>query len=125
MNCYEHTNNSAKGLCKSCSKAVCEECIIEFDYGIVCSEKCRMYAVETEEVVERSKKIYGIGKYKSNKLATGVWVWLLFSLGMWAMTIYDYFNDEVFNFMLLIMPVMFTVIAVLAYKSSKDTGIQC
>ena len=41
MNCYNHAETSAVGICKHCSKALCHECMT--DTGVVaCRSACKV-----------------------------------------------------------------------------------
>jgi hypothetical protein len=125
MICFKHNDNQSVGLCKSCGKAVCKECAIEFSKGLACSDMCEKDAKELVEMNERGKKLYGIGDYKSNKLASGVWVWLILSGAMWATAIINFFISNRPNYSSLIMAILFSIITIIIYRSSKRTGLNC
>ena len=95
MNCYRHSNVSAVGLCKTCFKAVCPDCAIDVGNGLACKDSCEEKVLELNEMWERSAKIYGIGKYKSNMPSSGVLIWFLFSAVMWVITGLSYYKGEV------------------------------
>jgi len=40
MNCFNHRDVPAIGLCKSCAKALCGECISERIHGLACKGSC-------------------------------------------------------------------------------------
>lgn len=40
MKCFEHSSVDSFGLCKICLRGLCEECAIEVEFGLVCSEDC-------------------------------------------------------------------------------------
>src|SRR5437660_197873 len=40
MNCFNHRELPAVGLCKSCGKALCEACVAEVRDGLACKGKC-------------------------------------------------------------------------------------
>ena len=125
MECFEHMAVAAVGVCKSCNKAVCKTCAIVFPKGIACCEACAMDAKELVEMNERGKKLYGIGQYKSNKLASGVWVWLLLTIVMWSLAAVAYFDAHRVDYGTLAMAIVFTVVTGIVYRSSKRTGLQC
>lgn len=124
MECFEHQAVAAVGLCKSCGKALCKSCAILFPKGMACTEECAKDAKELIEMNERGKKLYGIGEYKTNKLATGVLVWLLLSSVMWVAFGITYFIGNA-DFSSLAMAVVFSVITAVVYRSSKATGLNC
>ena len=40
MNCFNHRDKPAIGLCKSCGKALCEDCLTEVPNGLACKGSC-------------------------------------------------------------------------------------
>jgi hypothetical protein len=56
MNCYQHNDNPAIGICKSCQKAVCTVCAIDTGRGIACSESCAEEVKALGELVERNMR---------------------------------------------------------------------
>ncbi len=40
MNCFNHSERPAVGLCKSCGKALCKDCISEVPHGLACKDAC-------------------------------------------------------------------------------------
>jgi hypothetical protein len=125
MICFKHNHNQSVGLCKSCGKALCLECVIEFPRGIACSSECEEDAKELVEMSERGKKIYGIGQYKTNKLASGVWVWLLLTGALWSATGVSFFVSNNPNYGTAVLATLFSIITIIVYRASKRTGINC
>lgn len=125
MICFKHEDRAAVGICKSCGKAVCKTCAIEFPKGLACSAECEKDAKELIEMNERGKKIYGIGDYKTNKLASGVVVWLLLAGVMWLSAVAMYFTYGDIDYVTVIMAVVFSIISFIVYRSSKRIGLNC
>jgi hypothetical protein len=40
MECFNHTGIPGVGICKSCGKALCPDCITELENGIACKGSC-------------------------------------------------------------------------------------
>jgi hypothetical protein len=40
MNCFNHRDKPAIGLCRSCLKALCEDCLAELTDGLACKGVC-------------------------------------------------------------------------------------
>jgi hypothetical protein len=125
VNCFQHRENPGIGICKSCGKAVCSDCAIEFPKGLACSIECEKDAKELIEMNERGKKIYGIGDYQSNKIASGVWVWLLLSGVMWIVSGVSFFVSSKPDYGTAAIAVVFSIITIIVYRGSKRTGINC
>lgn len=125
MECYQHPKESAIGLCKSCFKAICRDCAVEATNGMACSENCANEVDEINALYERSKKVYGIGKYKSKIPSTGVIIWTVFSTFAWLAFFIPFFHKDKFNSSTLTVAIVFTLVLALTYYSSKRSGIQC
>jgi hypothetical protein len=125
VNCFQHNESSGIGICKSCGKAVCRECAIEFPKGLACSIECEKDAKELVEMNERGKKLYGIGDYKTNKLAPGVWAWLWLSGVMWVIAGVSFFMLSKPDYGTAAIAVVFSIITIIVYRSSKRTGLNC
>ena len=125
MICYQHKESQSIGICKSCGKGVCSECVIGLSKGIACSEECEKDARELVEMNERGKKIYGIGGYRTNKIASGVWIWVLLSIVMWITAGASFFLLSDPDYGTAAMAVVFSIITVIAYRTSKYTGLNC
>ncbi|WP_386069165.1 hypothetical protein ACFJIW_03730 [Tahibacter sp. UC22_41] len=52
MECFEHENASAVGVCKSCGKGVCRVCAIPVERGLACSPDCQPLATALAQVQE-------------------------------------------------------------------------
>ena len=59
MNCFNHQESVAVGVCRNCSKSVCHECLLqtEFPVGVVCSEQCRERVAWLIKTLEESDKL--------------------------------------------------------------------
>jgi hypothetical protein len=125
MECFEHTGVHAIGICKSCNKAACKTCAIIFPKGIAFCEACAMDAKELVEMNERGKKLYGIGQYQSNKIASGVWIWLMLTILMWLLAGVSYFTSNRMDYGTLMMAIGFSVVTGVVYRASKRSGLQC
>jgi hypothetical protein len=125
MICFSHNDKQSVGLCKSCNKAVCIDCVIEYPKGLACSVECEKDAKELTEMNERGKKLYGIGEYKTNKLASGVWIWLILSTSMWVMGAIRFFGSNTPDYTSFIMAGLISIITIIVYRSSKRTGLNC
>lgn len=125
MNCFQHPHNSAVGICKTCFKALCSECVADVGNGLACKNSCEEKVLELNEMWERSAKIYGIGKYKSRIPSTGVLLWFLISMVIWVNFGIDYYHTDQINYGTLVMAVMFTAALGLAFYSARRTGLKC
>lgn len=125
MECFQHQGRAAVGLCKSCYKALCRDCATPTPAGLACSEACATDVDEMGQVIERNKKLYGIGHRKSRVPATGVILWGAMAAILWILTLLSYSHEKGGDITTAILAVMFTLITGLAWYSVKRTGMQC
>ena len=125
MQCFNHNSSPAAGVCKACQKGLCAECAVDVGMGIACKDSCEAHVAEFNEMNERSLKIYGIGKYKSRMPSSGVLLWGVLSILLWAVVAYVYFKTGTPNYEIAAPAVFFTIITAFAFYSSRRTGINC
>lgn len=123
MECFTHSAAPAVGVCKTCGKAVCRTCVIDSGMFVACSEVCAKEAADLHEMNRRGKKIYGIGV--PNKLPSGVIMWLLFAAMFGGFGIFQSYRQHEPEWFLLLFGALSLFIAFLAYRRTKEIGIQC
>jgi len=74
---------------------------------------------------ERSARIYGIGRFKSNVPSSGVLLWGLMAVVMWAVAGVGYFVSDKVDVGSIVMAILFTVALGLAIFSARRTGLKC
>lgn len=124
MECFAHPENPAVGICKSCGKAVCRSCAQDLGFAVVCSAACGAEATDLNEMNQRGKRIYGIGVQR-RRLPSSVIMWVLFALFFVGFGVYHSFLRHQPEWFLLILGGLFAIIAFVAYRRTKDIGLQC
>lgn len=56
MNCYNHQNTPAVGICKHCNKGICPTCLTDLGDGIACTASCIEQVEMINALIERNKK---------------------------------------------------------------------
>ena len=74
---------------------------------------------------ERSARIYGIGRFKSNVPSSGVLLWGLMAVVMWAVAGVGYFVSDNVDVGSIVMAILFTAALGLAIFSARRTGLKC
>jgi len=54
MKCFNHHDQEAVGVCKSCLKGICANCATDIGGGITCSEECKIVAKDNIRLVKNS-----------------------------------------------------------------------
>ena len=58
MNCYNHQNDSAIGICKNCCKGLCAKCASDVGNGLACKNKCEVEVEQVNIMINRGKRVY-------------------------------------------------------------------
>ncbi len=58
MNCFNHQQVSAIGLCKSCNKGLCEECAVDLVHGLACKGKHEEQVEALNMIITKNAKIF-------------------------------------------------------------------
>lgn len=61
MNCFYHSDVAAVGICKNCNRGLCPACLIEFDNGLACKNRCENAVIHINQMIERSVKTASMG----------------------------------------------------------------
>ncbi len=55
MKCYYHRDTEAIALCKSCNRALCENCAVDVHPGTACINRCESDVTQLNVAIARSK----------------------------------------------------------------------
>jgi hypothetical protein len=73
MNCYTHHEKTAVGLCRSCGRALCPDCVVMVENSVSCSGRCEERVHILNMMVEKNAQIIST----ANKTLTSLAVFLL------------------------------------------------
>lgn len=124
MQCYQHQDQSAVGLCKACQKAVCSRCVRDTGRGLACSDACEAEVGAINEIIERSKSIYGIGS-TSRLPATGVMLNLFMAVLFIAWGLYPLAKGRMAEWFLVAFGAGFLVFGILSYVRTRKLRLNC
>lgn len=57
MNCYNHNDQPAVGICKHCNKGVCPECLADTGDGLSCKGHCFEEVTMINKLINHNKKV--------------------------------------------------------------------
>lgn len=60
MICFNHSENEAVGICKSCQRGLCAECATDLGHGLACKGRHEEAVNTLEKIINQSAKIYSI-----------------------------------------------------------------
>jgi hypothetical protein len=57
MRCFNHNDREAVGMCKSCSKGLCSECVVDLGHGLSCRGEHERRVEDIERMVSRASRV--------------------------------------------------------------------
>lgn len=124
MKCYNHNETDAIGVCKACYKSICAECAVDTGRGLACSDECVAEVCDLNEIIDRSKQIYSIGK-DSKLPPTGILMFGLFGVMFVAWGIHNSMRWENVDIFTILMGAGFLIIAIISYIRTRKLKINC
>jgi len=118
VKCFNHSEVDAVGLCKSCGRGLCHECVSDVGMSISCKHRCEADVAVLNELVQRGRTVYQ--KTSRTYLRTGIFTLLLgavfFLIGISSML-----NSRP-NFFLMVVGGLFVGWGISYFISAKRFG---
>jgi len=57
MNCAQHLQTPAFGICKNCSRGLCPDCAVDEGFGLACKNRCEAEVKAVWQLIERNKRV--------------------------------------------------------------------
>ena len=89
MNCFNHREAPAVGLCKSCGKALCGACVTELVNGLVCKGACETRVNLINRMLDSNVKIMNVARHQ---VRTGGILNVLMGIGCAVFAVWAYFT---------------------------------
>lgn len=124
MQCYQHQDNASIGVCKACQKAVCSICAKDTGRGLACSDVCVTEVTAINEIIDRSKQIYGIGS-KSKLPSTGILFYFFFALAFLGAGLFPLKYGKSPEWFLVLMGAGFLVFGTMGYIRTRKLRLNC
>ena len=124
MKCFNHNDQESVGICKGCNKAVCVSCAIDTGRGLSCSEVCSKEIAEQNQIVDKSKQIYGIGK-NPTLMPTGLLLYFFFGFAFSGFGVYQSMRVGSSQWFLLVMGIGFLVIGTIGWYKNRNLNLNC
>lgn len=123
MRCYYHSETNGVGVCRGCGKALCRRCTRDTGFGLTCSEACTERARQHEQLVTFNRRLHGLDRRSATLNAPAV-MYTVFALILWGLGVYTSITRGL-DYLTLLVAAGFTVMAVLAYRRSKEFLPMC
>ncbi len=65
MNCFNHRDVPAVGLCKSCLKGLCPDCAVEIVNGLACKGACEERASRINRAMDNNSEVINVARRQS------------------------------------------------------------
>lgn len=70
MNCFNHQEKSALGICKHCNKGICNDCLRDTGDGLACKGRCYDEVIRINQLIDHNKKI--VSNNSSTRFSAGI-----------------------------------------------------
>ena len=116
MKCFNHHERDAFGICKTCGKGLCLDCIEIHEGSVVYkdSKECKEFATVSNIGIKNVKNIY-YSKDIKRDTCVGIWVLLLLGIALFV----AFFMT--FNYIYLIFSLVLLMLGVAAHRDYKNT----
>ena len=75
MKCFNHSTVEAVGVCRSCGRSLCHDCITEVGLSCSCKNRCESVVAAMNDLVERGRTAYQ--KQSTLQFRNGIFIVLL------------------------------------------------
>ena len=123
MRCYEHRDEDAIGVCKSCGKAACPDCSEDTGQGVGCSPDCAAEIQDSFRLRERLRQSYGIGY--PQPVPASVFMYGLFGLILLLVAIYLSYSRQNVDYLTFAMAAVFFVMSGVSYRQFRAVCRTC
>lgn len=124
MHCFNHGEKQAIAACKSCGRAVCNDCATDLGFAVTCSERCATDAAELQEMNQRAKRIYGLAGAKP-VIPLAVLMWGLMGVMFCSFGAYASVTKGRPEWFLIVFGVLCLVLGVISYRRVRAMQLNC
>ena len=87
MNCFNHRDRPAIGLCKSCGKALCGDCVAELANGLACKGSCEARVNMINHMLDSNAQVISAARHQVR--SSGI-ISLVLGLGCLVFAVWAY-----------------------------------
>ena len=91
MNCFNHRDRPAIGLCKACLKGLCGDCITELRNGLACKGSCEDRVDMINRILDSNSQVMSAARHQ---VRTGGMLSLLMAIGCSVFAVWAHFEME-------------------------------
>ena len=113
MNCFYHSDRSAVGLCKHCSKALCTDCASDLEHGLACANKHEDEVNNLHMLISKNTKVYAAAP-KSSLIAPSFYLFM----GL-VFAVFGFISKRGMTDLLFIMGVGFVFFAIVTFIQNR------
>jgi hypothetical protein len=112
MNCFNHRDVPAIGLCKSCLKGLCGDCAAELVNGLACKGSCEERANMINRMVDSNSRIVGAARRQTQ---TSTMFSLLMGIGFSVFAVWAYIEFKSGSFLPYLLGLMGIIMLVTGF----------
>jgi hypothetical protein len=115
MKCYNHLEVDAVGLCKSCGRGLCHDCVSEVGTSISCKNRCESDVAAINEMLQRGRTAYQ--KTSSTMFRSGFFILLLGAVFLIIGLLTSMSSGP--NYFLIVMGILFVAWGISHFVSAR------
>ena len=77
MKCFDHSDQDAVGICKSCQKGLCKECAVDLNGGLACRARCEPQVRALSQLVDSNVRLAPVAALAKQHLGAATFNLLL------------------------------------------------
>lgn len=85
VNCFNHPDRVALGLCKSCGRGLCRDCLAELQDGLACKGRCEQRVTLINRIIDSNRQVLAVARSNTRSAVVLLFVmgglFLLLALG--------------------------------------------
>jgi len=117
MNCFNHKDKPAIGLCKSCLKGLCADCLAELRDGLACKGSCEDRVNRINRIIDSNSQTMNAARHQ---LRTSGILCLLMGIGCSIFAVWAYFETNGFLSYFVGLLAMFALLTGVFRLSRKE-----
>lgn len=123
MNCFRHRYTDAVAVCRSCGRAVCDQCCQEFASEIICGGDCRRERERSHQLAARLRQNFGVGT--KPPVPPSVSAYFFFGVILLLTGVYFWFDRQSFDVLIFAASAVFFVMSAASYRRYRTSCLTC
>lgn len=124
MECFEHANSPAVGICRVCGRGVCHGCVRDTGHGLACSDACEKEVMDGQLINLKVKRLYGVdGSRKVFPMVALMWT--TFAIMFLGFSTYIWIAKGRPEWFLIVFGAVCAMLAIVSYRRARTLQLNC